>query len=257
MGIRRVTLVLITGWWVLIAAAAPLPAPKGEEAAWKVLLERYLSNVERDRSLLRDVTMEVEIEAELPRLKKEGRMRAIRTISKLGEVTYRAVSFIGDNTIKKDVIARFIKAEVDASGEDKRRSISINRENYKFRYAGNYELPGWKLHLFELIPRHRRVGLFRGWVWVEESSALPVREGGRLVKTPSVFLRRVDFVRDYDIRSGVAVPLQLATTIHTRVVGVANITMQFERVEFNGRRPSLALVGQRSDVGKLAGQLSQ
>jgi len=241
--------------------AGPLPLPlsraRKEAPSWKPLLDRYLQNVERDRSLLRNVTMEVEIEAELPRLKKEGRMRAIRTISRLGEVTYRAVSFIGDNTIKKDVIARFIKAEQDASGEEKRRSISINADNYKFRYAGSYELPGWKLHLFELIPRHRRLGLFRGWVWVEENSALPVREAGRLVKTPSVFLRRVEFVRDYDIRDGMAVPAQLVTTIYTRVVGVANITMQFERVTFIEGRPNLALAGQGSGAAGAANHLSQ
>ncbi len=214
-----------------------------EQPEWRKLLERYLQNVQRDRTLLRDVTMEVQIQAELPRLKKSGRLWAIRSISRLGEVTYRALSFIGDNTVKNDVIARFIKAEVDASGEEKRRSIAITTENYKFRYVGSYGAPGWRLHLFQLTPRQRRVGLFEGWVWVEEESALPVREAGRLVKSPSVFLKRVEFQRDYDIRQGIAVPAQLVTNIQTRLVGPANIQVTFGNVKFNGQQPRLARIG--------------
>jgi hypothetical protein len=57
-----------------------------------------------------------------------------------------------------------------------------------------------------------------------------VRESGRLVKNPSIFLRRVDFVREYDIRDGVAIPRRIESTVDTKLVGVAELMVYFRNV---------------------------
>ena len=66
---------------------------------------------------------------------------------------------------------------------------------------------GREVYIFHLSPRKKLVGLFKGEIWIDSATYMPVRESGRLVKTPSIFLKNVDFVRFYDIRDGVAVPL--------------------------------------------------
>ena len=55
--------------------------------------------------------MEVEISASVPRLQEHGKLRALRKISKVGLITYRVLGFQGDNTVKKEVIARYLQAE--------------------------------------------------------------------------------------------------------------------------------------------------
>ena len=55
-----------------------------------------------------------------PDLKKTGELRALRRISKVGRVSYDVLSFSGDNMIKKDVIARYISAEVKSTARRKR-----------------------------------------------------------------------------------------------------------------------------------------
>jgi len=170
----------------------------------------------------------MEIEASLPSLNRKGKFHALRHISKLGKITYRAITFQGDNTIKNDVIARYLQAEKESA--DKNLNLRRTPENYKFKYYGQYGEGDWKLHLFELIPKEKKPGLFRGWLWIEATTGLPVREQGEFVKNPSIFLKRVEFVRDYEIRDGVAVPVKMDSQIQTRVAGKAEMSIRYSNL---------------------------
>ncbi len=211
------------------------PDPEGQRA-----LERYVTSYSQVRDALRDVTMKVSIEAKLPELKKKGVLHALRKVSSLGKITYKVLGFEGDNMVKKDVIARYLQAEVKSSDQRTRRMLAITPANYKFRYRGKYGSGDWTLYLFEVIPKKKRLGMYRGWLWIHAGTGMPVRESGRLVKNPSVFLKRVDFVRDYAMIDGVAVPSVIQTQIRTRLVGPAEIRIKFHDFQFNGRRPEIA-----------------
>ena len=80
-------------------------------------------------------SMEVEIEGPLPKLKKSGRLRALRRISSLGRITYEVLGFEGDGTVKNQVIARYLAAEIEAQ-KDQAPSLAVTPENYKFKYKG-------------------------------------------------------------------------------------------------------------------------
>ncbi len=49
-------------------------------------------------------------------------------------------------------------------------------------------------------------GVVQGRVVVGQPTALPVRESGQFVKSPSVFVKRIAFVREYRIEDGAAIP---------------------------------------------------
>ena len=205
------------------------PAPPDKlEVEGRAYLEQYLrANMNQDAKL-RGVAMNVEIDASLPSLNRQGKFHALRQISKLGQITYRAITFQGDNTIKNDVIARYLQAEKESS--DKNLNLRRTPENYKFKYYGAYGEGEWKLHLFELTPKEKLPGLFHGWLWIHASTGLPVREQGEFVKNPSIFLKRVEFVRDYEIRDGVAVPVKVDSQILTRVAGKAEVSIRYSNV---------------------------
>jgi hypothetical protein len=54
-----------------------------------------------------------------------------------------------------------------------------------------------------------------------------VQESGYLVKNPSIFLKKVAFVRKYEIRDGISVPLQVQSVADVRFVGKAELTIDF------------------------------
>ncbi len=215
---------------VCLLAGTPLsPAPEA-------VFNTYAAISREQGERLRGASMEVEIEASLPKLQKQGRLQALRRISRLGRITYEAIRFEGDKTVKSNIIARYLAAETEAQSVDE-SSLAITPANYKFKYKGHSGEDENQIYIFQLTPRKKRVGLFKGELWLDAATCLPVRESGRLVETPSIFVKRVEFVREYYIRGGVAVPLQIASTVETRLVGRAEVTVHFRNVELASDSP--------------------
>ncbi len=193
--------------------------------------------------------MQVEIDAEIPRLKKSGRLQALRFITRLGEITYRILRFEGDETVKKDVIARYLAAEQKARAEHG-EDIAVTPANYKFRYKGTTDYAGRTAYVFQVTPKQKRLGLFRGEIWIDSVTYLPLREWGEMVKNPSVFLKNVYFVRDYYIRDQVALPRRVLSDVNTRLVGKVRLTIWYDQV-VTGEQASLqisALVGEHAEA---------
>jgi len=192
----------------------------------RTLVDQYVAASQVQKERLQGMAMEVEIEAELPKLKKKGHLFAIRKIASLGRITYDAIRFDGDKTIRNQVIARYMAAETETSQHDG-ESLAITPVNYRFKYKGSKELHGRQAHVFEVKPHRKRAGLYRGELWVDAETYLPLREAGRLVKTPSVFLKRIDFVRDYRIEGDLALPERLQSEVDTRIAGKAILTIAY------------------------------
>ncbi|MGB9604303.1 MAG: sigma-E factor regulatory protein RseB domain-containing protein [Bryobacteraceae bacterium] len=193
--------------------------------------------------------MRVEIDAEIPRLKKSGRLQALRFSTRLGQITYRVLRFDGDETVKKDVIARYLAAEQKARAEHG-DDIAIIPANYKFRYTGTTNYAGRTAYVFQVTPKHKRLGLFKGEIWIDSVTYLPLREWGVMVKNPSVFLKDVYFVRDYYIRDDMAVPRRVLSDVSTRLVGEVRMTIWFDQVA-TGEQARLqisALVGEPAEA---------
>ena len=188
------------------------------------IVDKYMDATHVQQESLRGLQMEVNIDAQLPRLEKHGKLRALRKISLLGQITYKALGFSGDNTVKQEVITRYLAAESSARENG---TIAITPANYKFRYVGRLVQHGVTTQILEITPKKKAVGLFKGQIWIDAASGMPVREAGQFVKTPSVFLKKIAFVRDYEIRNGVAFPSHIQSTVDTRIVGRAELEINF------------------------------
>lgn len=188
---------------------------------------------------MRNASMDVEIEASLPKLKKQGRLHALRRISALGRITYEHLFFEGDGTIKNQVIARYLTAELEAQ-KDKAPSMAVTPDNYRFKYKGASEFGGRSAYVFQVSPKKKRLGLFKGEIWIDADTYLRVQEAGYLVKSPSIFLKRVAFTRTYEIRDGISVPRQVQSIVDTRLVGRAELTIDFSN--FSVESPQHATV---------------
>ena len=153
-------------------------------------------------------------------------MHALRRISALGRITYEVLRFDGDGTVKNQVIARYLTAEAETQ-KDQAPSLAVTPANYRFKYKSRSQLEGRAVYMFQVTPRQKRQGLFKGDLWIDAASYLKVRESGYLVKNPSLFLRRVVFTRKYEIRDGQAVPLRMESVVDTRLVGRAELTIDY------------------------------
>jgi hypothetical protein len=198
-----------------------MAAPVEEDVAKQEMITRYVEAKQTQQAALRGAQMQVDIDAKLPRLEKQATLRALRTISKLGKITYKALGFSGDSTVKNQLIARYLAEET------KSPEAAITPANYKFKYKGKSERDGRTLHIFQITPRKKVVGVFRGELWLDAATAMPVREAGEAVKSPSVFVKKMQFVQDYEIRDGVAFPKHFQGTADVRMVGRAELNIDF------------------------------
>ena len=211
------------------ALAAPAPAPEPGRPEGDAIVERYVSAAQGQNGRLNGAKMEVAIDAEVPKLKKRGSLHGLRTISQFGKITYDMLKFEGDRSIKNEVIGRYLSAESEAK-DGQRGSLDVTPANYKFKYKGTLDHWGRPAHRFEVSPRKKRVGLYKGELIVDAETFLPLREAGKFVKSPSIFLKSVEFEREYEIRNGVAVPTKMHSSVNTRIVGKAELTVAYQAV---------------------------
>ena len=211
---------------LLFSIAAAWAAGAQGALAPDAIVENYCAASRSEAQLLQGASMDVEIAASLPKLQKQGKLHALRRISALGKITYEKLKFDGDSTVKSQVIGRYLSAEAEAqSGESS--SLAVIPANYKFKYKGHGVADGREAHIFQVTPRKKGPGLFQGEIWIDAATYLRVRESGYLVKTTSVFVKRIDFVRKYAIRNGVSAPLQVKSVVVTRLAGTAELTIDY------------------------------
>ena len=197
------------------------------------IVEQYCAATRGQDKLIQASSMDVEIQASLPKLKKQGTMTALRRVSALGRITYEKLRFEGDGTVKKQLINRYLNAEAEAQ-EDPSLAVAVTPENYNFKYKGKALLDGRETHVFEVSPKRKRQGVFRGQLWIDATTFLRVQESGYLVKSPSVMLKKVAFVRKYEIHNGISVPKQEQNFVDTRLgVGRAEMTIDFTNFEID------------------------
>jgi hypothetical protein len=220
--------------WVVIFALCIVPLSSADIYAAAVadaldeqsmpIVDRYIDATHTQQMAMRDMQMEVDIDAKLVKLQKQGKLTALRSISKLGRITYKALGFSGDSTVKQEVIARYLAAESEGRENG---TIAIAPANYKFKFKNTVEWYGRKIAVLQISPKRKAVGLFKGELWVDSETGMPIRESGQFVKSPSVFLKKIAFVRDYEMADGIAIPKHIESTVDTRLVGRAELEISF------------------------------
>lgn len=174
--------------------------------------------------------MEVEIDAQLPSLEKKGTLKVLRMISRLGKITFDPIGrFIGDPIVKNEVITKYLELE---QNERERGSIAITPANYKFQINAiitqdNPQGQQQQIYIFKLTPRRKAIGLFKGELWLDGATGMPLKETGQMVKSGSAWLKSIRFVRDYEMRDGISVLKHLQSTVDVRVVGKAELSADY------------------------------
>lgn len=194
------------------------------------IIVKYVQATQAHEDTLRGASMEVDISADVPKLKEHGRLRALRRISKVGQITYHVLGFQGSNTVKNQVIARYLQAEQQGQGDE---SLAITPANYKFKYKGEKDEKGQEVYVFQLSPRKKKVGLFKGEIWLDPSTDLPIYEKGKFVKNPSIFFKKVEFERVFVIQNGIVVPQSMNSTIDVRLIGKVELSINYSNFSQN------------------------
>ncbi len=166
----------------------------------------------------------IEIDASLPKMNTQGRLRAICRLL-LGKPQYQVLELEGDKTVRQQVILRYLSAQVQAASVPA-SSVAITPVNYKFSYKGPIETPGAVAYSFTIKPRKKREGLIKGELWLDGETGSVVRQSGYLVRSPSIFVKRVTLIRETGMRDGLAEERITHLSVDTRLIGRAELTIR-------------------------------
>lgn len=194
----------------------PLPRMAPELA-----LATFEQRLERQPLALAGYSATQVIDADLPDTRQKGEWELQRRFVAPKTLEFKPLKFIGDSFVKTNVIARLLKSEVDHVENDNPGSTALTARNYKFKYKGVDELGGRPAHVFEVKPRKKRPGLIKGKIYLDVRSGALLRVAGEMVKSPSFFVKKLEFVQDYADFGGFTFPVRTRSTAKTRIVGRA------------------------------------
>jgi hypothetical protein len=200
--------------------------------------DRALSTYERDLKAqsaeLVGYTATTVIDAELPGSSQKAEFELKRHYAAPSVLEFTPVRSSGDKFVKSNVIVRLLQSEVDHVHRREQSETAITSANYKFNYKGLSQIDGIVVHMYEVKPRQKRVGLFKGRVFVDAASGRLLRAQGTIVKSPSFFIKKIDFVQDYATIDGFTFPTHIHSESDTRLVGkaVVDITHRDYQPEF-------------------------
>ncbi len=228
--VRLPNFILAFAVFAMTLQAAGLPKNYATPDNLNNVINRYVAAQQAQQDALKGARMEVEIDAQLPSLEKKGKLKVLRVISKFGKIAFDPIGqFIGDPIVKTQVITKYLELE---QNEREKGSIAITPANYKFQINAiitqdNQQGQQQQIYIFKLTPRRKAIGLFKGELWLDGATGMPLKETGQMVKSGSAWLKSIRFVRDYEMRDGISVLKHLQSTVDVRVVGKAELSANY------------------------------
>lgn len=189
-------------------------------------LNTYQANAVRQLTSIGSSEDTTVVEATLPGTGQKGRFELRRSFLAPKSLAYGAIKFVGDSFVKTNIIVKLLQSEVDHVEKGEGSTTAITAENYKFSYKGPQQINGVKTYEFHVKPRKKRPGLFKGKIYLDASTGHIVRAEGSLVKSPSVFVKKVEFIQDYEDVAGFSLPAKLHSVSQTRLFGKAVVDIE-------------------------------
>jgi hypothetical protein len=211
---------------VTIPSEEPISVPLAEPAALPRMAPELALQVCRGRSQvqaeqLASYSATTLIRAQLPDTSQFGEYEVQQHYLAPRTLAFKALRFTGDAFVKANVITRLLQSEVDHVQKDDPALNAISPGNYRFSYKGTSQLEGRQVHVYQLKPRQKRAGLFKGRIYVDAYTGSLVRVEGRPVKSPSLFIKKIDFVQDYADIGPFTFPVHIHSEATARIVGRA------------------------------------
>ena len=198
--------------------AAPVP---GARMSPDLALATYLNGAQRQLAELGAYSDATVIEADLPATAQHGKYELRRMYQAPRSLVFAAIHFAGDSFVKTNIITKLLQSEVERVQKGEGAQTAISADNYKFNFKGTDTVDGRLAYVYHVKPRHKGPGLFKGRILVDAASGRLRRAEGTMVKSPSLFVKRIEFVQDYAEYGPFSLPVHIHSVANTRLVGRA------------------------------------
>jgi hypothetical protein len=192
----------------------PLPVMSPELA-----LATYHHRNSQQTSALASYSAVTVVRAELPDSAQQGEYELQRRFEAPHTLQFTPLHFSGDGFVKSNVITRLLQSEVEHVQKDDPALTAIAPANYKFSYKGVSRIGDRLVHTYQVKPQKKRMGLFKGRIYLDAHTGSLVRVEGSVVKSPSFFVKHIEFVQEYADVQSFTLPVHIHSEAEARIVG--------------------------------------
>jgi len=122
--------------------------------------------------------------------------------------TFTTTSAHGSAFKRGHVFKQLMKREAKRARGHHDQDSSITPDNYAFEMLGQERVGSISCTVVHAIPKRRDTYLFEGEIWINDQDFAIVKAAGHLAKSPSHWIKRVAFVRQYQKIDGFWLPLR-------------------------------------------------
>ena len=213
----EIAAVLASSKWGRPIPLAPPAEPRiSPELALNIFEQGTAAESHKSISYYRAVTIVV---AELPDTNQRGEFELEREFSAPGELRFKGLHFSGDGFVKTNVINRWLTSEVQRAQAGPDTNAALSGENYKLTYKGATSVSGVPAYIFQLKPLRKAAGLFKGNIYLDSSSGALLRAEGEFVRSPSFFIKKLEFSSDFAQFAGERLPVHIHSQAQARFLG--------------------------------------
>ena len=142
----------------------------------------------------------------------------------------------GSDYVRNKVLRGMLASEERLIATGKRLRASLEAMNYIFEDGGTTDTG---LQRVMLKPAKKSDGILNGSLLLDPGSGLITRLEGRLVKSPSFWVRDVDLTYKFAHIGGHVVPIEMSSTGRVRMFGRSSFKMVYDYVSIDGQPTSL------------------
>lgn len=172
------------------------------------------------------------LEAGIPGSTKYGWMEVWTEFRPGRGFSYEVIREEGYEYVLNKVLRGVLKGEAELLEHGKPLRAALAARNYRFEDGGMTESG---LARVLLHPNRKSDGIVKGSALIEPDAGSVVRIEGRLVKSPSFWVRDVDVTWKFKRIGDTVVPTELSSSARVRFYGRSNFKMTYDYVQVNGR----------------------
>ena len=167
------------------------------------------------------------------RFKTTAELRVRMNYRHPGEKTIEVISETGSSIIRKSVLHRLIKTELDSSRAQVRNETRISPANYTFQLLGVKTDESRWYYLLQAEPKHPSKVLFRGQIWIDPEDYAIARVEGSPAQNASFFIQKTTFVHEYRKFGAYWLPVSNKSETETRFFGPTEVNVEYTDYKIN------------------------
>jgi hypothetical protein len=144
-----------------------------------------------------------------------------------GSKEFQTVSASGWSTARNHVFPKLLESESEASLPQFRDRSRITPDNYSFEMVGRDYINGRPAYVIAIAPKTPSKYLVQGRIWIDIDEYAIVRIEGEPAKSPSFWIKSVQFVHTYQKSGLFWFPVCDRSLTDARILGATEVTIEY------------------------------